>query len=103
MRRDIVVEPNGGWSSFAHSEELVTWLWEHLKTWQYLNFTSNTSIWEHQEDGSTVYIAFADHHADRVVEMKFSLEFETTADESGAYSALQECVRHFELKIASAG
>ncbi|HEY0466562.1 MAG TPA: hypothetical protein VGC79_20275 [Polyangiaceae bacterium] len=38
---------------------MLDYVAEHLSSWQYLNFTSDTSTWENPDDGCLVSIAFA--------------------------------------------
>ena len=41
---------------------MLDWLYGHplLRTWHYLNFTSDTAIWEAPESGATLYVATDD-------------------------------------------
>jgi hypothetical protein len=49
-----------GWHEFTGSSALTEALWEHLDllSWHYMNFTSDTSIWESKEDGSVLFVAY---------------------------------------------
>lgn len=52
------LEPAAGWVGFPASEALLDCVGEHLSSWRYLNFTSDTSTWENPDDGCLVSIAF---------------------------------------------
>jgi hypothetical protein len=55
----VRLEPVSGWARFSASEALLDYVAEHLSSWQYLNFTSDTSTWENPDDGCLVNIALA--------------------------------------------
>jgi len=58
-RISIRLEPPSGWAMFSHSKALVDFLAEYLSSWQYLNFTSDTSTWEDPDERCLVTIGFA--------------------------------------------
>lgn len=58
-RISLRLQPPSGWAMFSHSEALVDSLAEYLSSWQYLNFTSDTSTWEDPDEGCLVTIGFA--------------------------------------------
>ena len=52
--------PTGGWHTFSESAALTEALWEHLdqSSWHYMNFTSDSSIWESKVDGSALIVIY---------------------------------------------
>lgn len=60
MRIAYEYVPIGGWYAFSNSIALTEALLKHLdrSNWHYLNFTSDTSIWESREDASFLYVAY---------------------------------------------
>ncbi|MCL1091367.1 hypothetical protein L2744_17510 [Shewanella profunda] len=61
---DIEFFPQEGWDKFEQHEELIKSIFSSLTlkeqggVWQYLNFTSFSSIWENEQ--SAVILEFAD-------------------------------------------
>ena len=52
---NILVSPKKGWSNFYSSKELIELIWDSLprSTWEYYNFTSDSSIWANGENTVT--------------------------------------------------
>ncbi len=52
--------PTGGWHTFSESAALTEALWERLDLsgWHYMNFTSDSSIWESKKDGSVLIVTY---------------------------------------------
>jgi hypothetical protein len=73
-------EPLGGWAAFTESEALTEMLWTRLPKddWHYMNFTSNSSVWESRRDASTVGVCY---EGERLVE--FVVETGAASDAVG--------------------
>ena len=55
-----VLEPTHGWAAFRESEAVVALVWERLSNWQYMNLTSNSSIWGASTTDAWFYLWFSD-------------------------------------------
>jgi len=69
----ILVSPKGDWSDFCSSEELIKLVWDSLprSTWEYYNFTSDSSIWAHGEN--TVTANYTDDECTVIEKLEFNI------------------------------
>jgi|GEM_PF-1433695 len=66
MTATLEIKPSTSWADFAEADELSQLIWDGLSeadgAWHYMNFTTDTSIWESTLDGSTVTMLYQDDH-----------------------------------------
>jgi hypothetical protein len=85
--------PPNGWGAFKDSRALTDFLWEHCRSWQYLNPTSDTSIWEDPEEaGASIFVAY---EGEEVVELVLN-----ASESDGATAEVaSELAKRFELDV----
>ncbi|MCL1063057.1 hypothetical protein MK852_13065 [Shewanella benthica] len=69
----IIVSPKGGWSNFYSSDELIKLVWDSLpkSSWEYYNFTSDSSIWTNGEN--TVIAKFTNDECIVLEKLEFNI------------------------------
>jgi hypothetical protein len=94
---EILVSPKGDWSDFCSSKELIKLVWDSLprSTWEYYNFTSDSSIWANGQN--TVTANFTDNEC-TVLE---KLEFNITGDDEHT-SELQLLISKLQSNFGAA-
>ena len=70
MTATLEIKPSTSWADFAEADELSQLIWDGLSEaegeWHYMNFTTDTSIWESTRDGSSIIMFYQD---DRLQEL----------------------------------
>jgi hypothetical protein len=91
--RTRALKPPNGWSAFNASRALTELLWQRCRDWQYLNPTSDTSIWEDPtEAGASIYVAY---EGEEIVELVLNV-----GERDGATAEVaSELAKRFELDV----
>lgn len=65
IKPEMEIRPDKGWADFAEADELSQLIWDGLSeadgAWHYMNFTTDTSIWEATHDGSAITMFYQDN------------------------------------------
>jgi hypothetical protein len=70
----ILLSPKEGWPDFSSSKELIELLWDSLprSSWEYYNFTSDSSIWASGEN--TVIANFSGEECLTFEKLEFNID-----------------------------
>jgi hypothetical protein len=91
--RTRTLMPANGWGAFKESRALTDFLWERCRSWQYLNPTSGTSIWEDPvEAGASIYVAY---EGEEIIELVLNM-----GESDGATARVaSELAKRFEVDV----
>lgn len=90
----IYFEPENGWHAFNNSAEILDAIWKNLSEyngeWKYMNPMTNLSIWEHQSDGSYIWIDLEAGSSETIKQLY--------ATQGYASDYLRQCLTNFHIK-----
>lgn len=94
----IIVEKRDDPLFISHSEYIFNTLFEQLSDWHYLNFTTDTAIWESKDNHpSTVYIELtSDSHINF---LQFTMPQENTESKSRLLGIIKDLQLHLGIKL----
>jgi hypothetical protein len=87
-----------GWEGFSESKAVYALLWSYLPTWQYLNFTTTSSMWEDRDfSGASLYAEYVD---ERIIELGVDLGRDRGPAADTLNALLSELERTFGIRVS---